>query len=173
MPKKTLFLLRHAKAEKDIEVVDWLRPLKKSGKLAATQMGQWLGEQQLRPDLIISSPAKRAISTAKRVSAALDINPELIRQDERLYNATLPLMQAVLHECSEDLHRIMLVGHNPALEEFLRDIVDQPIEENLDGKLLPKTALAKLELNIPWAQVGSASARLIAITRVKSLAVER
>lgn len=64
---RELWLLRHAKAKRGEGLEDFDRALKKRGKKAAQQVGEWLQQQQLIPDLIISSPAKRAIDTATRV----------------------------------------------------------------------------------------------------------
>lgn len=169
MHQKTLFLLRHAKAEKDIEVVDWLRPLKKRGVRAAKHMGAWLTEHNLQPELIISSPAKRAFSTAKKVCQAMDRSSSDIRQDERIYNATLELLYQVLQECPDSAQSVLIVGHNPSLEEFLKDVSQDEIEEAPDGKLLPTTALAQLEITIPWAEIRTKSASYQGITRIKEI----
>ncbi len=169
MQHKTLFLLRHAKAEQDIEVVDWLRPLKKRGVRAAKHMGAWLTEQNIHPELIISSPAKRALSTAKKVCQAMDRSSSDIRQDERIYNATLELLYQVIQECPASAQSILIVGHNPSLEEFLKDVSQDEIEEAPDGKLLPTTALAQLEITIPWAEIRAKSASYQGITRIKEI----
>lgn len=169
MNHKSLLLLRHAKSDRDIQVVDWLRPLKKRGEKAAKTMGHWMLEQQLQPDLIISSPAKRAISTAKKVCKALLLNTDIIQQDERVYNATTELLLDVLRTCPETAQRVLLVGHNPALEVLLTDLVQESINIPDDGKYLPTTALAQLEFTGTWSELRLKSNKLINITRVKSL----
>ncbi|MFI3136096.1 MAG: histidine phosphatase family protein [Methylococcaceae bacterium] len=169
MEKKSLLLLRHAKSDRNIEVEDWLRPLKKRGVQAAKDMGHWMVEQGLQPDLIISSPAKRAISTAKKVCKAMELDASIIQQDERVYNATVDLLKQVLRECPASAGRVLLVGHNPALEALLTDLVQQPVDVPDDGKLLPTTALAELQFSGAWSELESQSAALVALTRVKTL----
>jgi phosphohistidine phosphatase len=169
---KSLLLLRHAKSDWNIEVADWLRPLKKKGGQAAKTMGHWMLKQHLQPDLIISSPAKRAASTAKKVCKALVLSTDIIQQDERVYNSTVELLMQVLHECPETAKRVLLVGHNPALEALLTDLSRHPLELPEDGKLMPTAALAQLQFVGHWSKLGIHSAELVALTRVKSLPVE-
>ncbi|MEQ1637473.1 MAG: histidine phosphatase family protein [Methylococcales bacterium] len=169
MDTKSLLLLRHAKSVQDIEVDDWLRPLKKKGIQAAKTMGHWMLEQHLQPDLIISSPAKRALSTAKKVCKAMGLDATIIQQDERVYNATVELLTQVLQECPETAERILLVGHNPALEDFLIELTHEPMEIPDDGKIMPTTALAQLQYTGAWSKLASHKASLVRLTRVKTL----
>ncbi len=169
MKNKSILLLRHAKSDRNIEVDDWLRPLKKKGVQAAKDMGHWMLKQRLQPDIIISSPAKRAISTAKKVCKAMALDTGIIQQDERVYNATVDLLKQVLHECPEDIKRVLLVGHNPALEELLTDLVQESVDIPDDGKLMPTTALAQLGFTGSWSELNSHSATLVALTRVKTV----
>lgn len=171
-PIKNVMLLRHAKSDRDIAVEDWLRPLKKRGVQAAKTMGHWMLEQQLQPDLIISSPAKRAISTAKKVCKAMELDSSVIRQDERIYNATVELLKQVLQECPAEVSRVLLVGHNPALEDLLQDLLAQPLDIPNDGKLMPTTSLAQLSFKSSWSGITSHAAELVALTRVRSLLAE-
>lgn len=169
MNNKSLLLLRHAKSDRDVQIADWLRPLKKRGVQAAKTMGHWMLEQQLQPDLIISSPAKRAINTAKKVCKAMSLDTDIIQQDERIYNTTTELLLDVLRACPETAKRVLLVGHNPALEVLLTDLVQQPISIPEDGKYLPTTALAQLEFTGLWSELSLKSNTLVKITRVKML----
>lgn len=130
-------------------------------------MGYWLKEQQLIPDLIICSPAKRAFGTAKRICQTLDLPLALVRQDDRLYNSTVTLLLQVVQECSPDVQNLMLVGHNPAFEEFLQYMLKNPLEEPDTGTLLPKAALAHLQLVGPWAKTVAHSADLVGLTHLK------
>ncbi len=171
MLNKTLLILRHAKSDRNIEVIDFERPLKKRGLRDAKRMGHWLLEQNLRPDSILSSPAARAITTAQKVCKAMALSTQLISTDERIYNANPELLKQILHACSEELQTVLLVGHNPALEELLTDLAIEPLMMPDDGKLLPTTALAELRFSGTWADLASHSAHLTAITRVKTLAL--
>lgn len=126
-------------------------------------------EQQLQPDLIISSPAKRAIKTAKKVCKAMGLDDAIIQQDERVYDATVERLMRVLQECPATAKRVLLVGHNPGLEGLLAALVQKPLAMPEDGKLMPTTALAQLQFKGNWADLDSGKAALIALTRVKSL----
>lgn len=117
---KTLYIVRHAKsswAESDLS--DFERPLNDRGKRDAPRMGKRLKEKDFHPDLILSSPAKRAFSTAKRICKAIDYKKDLIKTDKRLYHADEELIMTVLHEIKQKYQVVMLVGHNPGLTDFV------------------------------------------------------
>ncbi|MDO9215413.1 MAG: histidine phosphatase family protein [Methylococcales bacterium] len=165
---RELWVLRHAKAEQNITIDDFDRALKKRGKQAAQRMGEWLKQQQLIPDLVISSPAKRAITTAKRVLEAMDVSDVTITEDKRVYAEGFERLKTVLAECPAEAQRVLLVGHNPELEDLLVHLVG--IDQLPDSdKLLPTTAFARLEMPDDWTQLSAGSAHLLSITLVKSL----
>lgn len=165
---KELWLLRHAKAKRDDSIEDFDRGLKKRGKLAAFKLGEWLQQQALIPDWVLSSPARRTLSTATRVLDSMEASNLLIHQDQRLYAQGLEALKAVLSECPIETQRVLLVGHNPELEDLLIYLVGA---ENLPEveKLLPTAAFARLVMPYDWTQLIAKSAQLIAITDVKSL----
>jgi phosphohistidine phosphatase len=165
---RELWLLRHAKAKRDDSIEDFDRGLKKRGKLAAFRLGEWLQQQGLIPDWVLSSPARRTLSTATRVIDSMDANNLLINQDQRLYAEGLESLKAVLSECPAEVQRVLLVGHNPELEDLLTYLVGA---ENLPEveKLLPTAAFARLAMPCDWTQLTEKSAQLISITDVKSL----
>lgn len=168
---RELWVLRHAKAEQNITIDDFDRALKKRGKQAAQRMGEWLKQQQLIPDLVISSPAKRAITTAKRVLEAMDVSEVVITEDKRVYAEGFERLKTVLAECPAEAQRVLLVGHNPELEDLLVHLVG--IDQLPDSdKLLPTTAFARLEMPDDWTQLSAGSAQLLSITLVKSLPQE-
>jgi phosphohistidine phosphatase len=168
---RELWLLRHAKAEQNDSIEDFDRALKKRGKQAAQRMGEWLKQQQLIPDLVISSPAKRAIATAKRVLEAMDAPDVTITEDKRVYAEGFERLKTVLAECPVTAQRVLLVGHNPELEDLLIHLVS--VEQLPDSdKLLPTTAFARLAMPDDWTQLSAASAQLLSITLVKSLPQE-
>ena len=165
---RELWVLRHAKAEQNITIDDFDRALKKRGKQSAQRMGEWLKQQQLIPDLVISSPAKRAMTTAKRVLEAMDSSDVTITEDKRVYAEGFEPLKTVLAECPAEAQRVLLVGHNPELEDLLIHLVG--VEQLPDSdKLLPTTAFARLEMPDDWTQLSAGSAHLLSITPVKSL----
>jgi len=164
---RELWLLRHAKAKRDEHGEDFDRALKKSGKQDALKLGEWLKQQLLIPDLIISSPAKRAISTANKVLKAIETDLT-ITEDTRLYAQGFERLKTVLAECPVDAQRVLLVGHNPELEDLLIHLVGLTAIADRN-KLLSTCALARLELPDDWTELNADSAQLIAIIDVQSL----
>jgi phosphohistidine phosphatase len=163
---KELWLLRHAKAKRGEHSEDFDRALKKRGKQDAQKLGEWLKQQQLIPDLIISSPAKRAISTANEVLKTLDADLS-VTEDIRLYAQGFEQLKIVLAECPVEAKRVLLVGHNPELEDLLIYLVGLTAIADRN-KLLPTSALARLDMPDDWTQLSVESAQLIAITDLRS-----
>jgi phosphohistidine phosphatase len=162
---RELWLLRHAKAKRGEQIEDFDRALKKSGKQDALALGEWLKQQLLIPDLIISSPAKRAISTANKVVKAIGVD-FVITEDVRLYAQGFERLKTVLAEAPADAQRVLLVGHNPELEDLLIHLVGLSAISDRN-KLLPTCAFARLDMPDDWTQLDSESAQLIAITDLR------
>ena len=168
---RELWLLRHGKAERYDGSEDYDRRLKKRGKRDAARMGEWLQELGLVPDLVISSPATRAIMTAKIVSDVLDIERKHIKMEKRLYDEGLVRVKSVLAECPANVGCVLLVGHNPEFEELLAYLVNPNELPDVD-KLLPTAALARMVLPDDWKHLEKGSAKLISITCPKALTEE-
>lgn len=147
---KELLLLRHGKSDWDTDTSDFNRPLNKRGKINAQQMGKWLNEQQLLPDLIISSPANRALSTAKIVCETMSIPIHTIKTDDLIYEANLADLRLALLQIPGTVQQLLLVGHNPGLE-YLLSYLTPDISIAADGKLMPTACLAYLQLNSQWS----------------------
>ena len=165
---RELWLLRHGKSNRNLAVDDFDRPLKKRGKRAAQSIGAWLQQQRLIPDWIVSSPAKRAISTAKIVQKAIAEDGLDIMQDKRLYQEGFERLKTVLAECPLETRRVLLVGHNPELEDLLINLVGAANLPDTD-KLLPTAALARLVMPEDWTHLEAGCAKLLSITCAKSL----
>jgi phosphohistidine phosphatase len=117
---KTLYIVRHAKSSWDNpDISDFERPLNDRGKRDAPRMAKRLKEKDFRPDLVISSPAKRAYSTAKRICEILEYAKTNIKTDRRLYHAEEHTMLSVLRETKNKFNTVMMVGHNPGLTDFV------------------------------------------------------
>ena len=113
---KTLMLLRHAKSSWDDETLDdHDRPLNKRGKKIAPKMGEHLRAKGLLPNLIVTSTAKRARSTAKLVAEAGGYRGE-VRRDPALYLAPPDVYVRLASSTDDGIERLMLVGHNPGIE---------------------------------------------------------
>jgi phosphohistidine phosphatase len=116
---KRLILVRHAKSDWSLpDQADWDRPLNARGQHDAPEMARRLRARRLRPDLILTSPAVRALSTATIMARELRVAPSLLRPEERLYLAAPDDMLAVLRELGGASRRLMVVGHNPGITEF-------------------------------------------------------
>ncbi len=166
---RELLILRHGKSDWNVEVDDYHRPLKDRGKRDAQRIGVWLRQQGLVPDHVVSSPAERAIVTAEKVCKAMGLAAGTIMQEQRIYAAGLETLLAVVRELPGKAQRVLLVGHNPGLEELLTWLVRDEVGIPPDGKLLPTATLARLAPKGDWAAGGEGSARLISITRPGTL----
>ena len=113
MPEKILYIVRHAKSSwKDTSLEDIDRPLNKRGKRNAPFMANILLEKGIHPELILSSPAKRARLTAEALHTAL--GGELVLESA-LYQASLSTLKIHLKKAFEVHDSVMLVGHDPSI----------------------------------------------------------
>jgi len=165
MPRE-LLILRHAKSDWGTEAArDFARPLAKRGKKDAPRVGEWLYREGMVPDAVISSPAERARQTALAVCKSMDLKKKKILWEEDVYAAGLDELLAVLARCPADASTVLLVGHNPGLEDLLRFLAGEEVEEPADGKLLPTATLARLEMPKDWKSLATGCAQLVSITR--------
>jgi phosphohistidine phosphatase len=148
---KTLLLLRHAKSSWDQpEIQDHSRPLNKRGKHDAPLVGKLLREQGLVPDLIISSTARRAEDTARLVAEACGYEGE-VETCQELYLSDPTCYMDILHNLPDAVSCVLMVGHNPDLQELLSLLADY--EEPF-----PTAALAQVELPISsWQSLNEAT----------------
>lgn len=116
---KALTLVRHAKSSwSDATLGDRKRPLNKRGKHDAPIMGRRIAAHGIRPSLIVSSPAKRAWTTAKIIATEISYPLEFLQREDSLYLASLDDFLDVLVAQDSDFNSIMLVGHNPGMTDF-------------------------------------------------------
>jgi phosphohistidine phosphatase len=138
---KTLYVVRHAKSSwDDPDRSDFDRPLNDRGKRDAPRMGKRLKEKDVHPDLMFSSPAKRALSTCKLISKVLDYPKSKIKEEQKLYHASdddiLSSVQAL-----NDKHDVVMVLNSLMSEE-----------KNIDN--IPTAGVVAFELNISsWRQL--------------------
>ena len=146
---KTLFLIRHAKSSWDDPAVpDQERPLNDRGRRDAPMMGERLAKRDVKPDLILSSPALRALTTAEIIAKKLDYKRKDIVVDDRLYAVGVDDLLAVIHELRDKLKRVMLFGHNPELAELAHRLSGEITE-------LPTCAVAEFTFDVKsWSRIG-------------------
>jgi len=158
---KQIMILRHAKAETDSPAGDFHRALNETGRQQAVNLGQALLELKLIPQSIYSSTAKRALQTAEIVCEQLSIDGHGISPREALYLADTDTFLSLFHTLNERISRVLIVGHNPALEDLvdalsLTDFIsDQP-----NGKRLLPASLVLLEFDGKWAELKADSCEL-------------
>jgi phosphohistidine phosphatase len=160
---KTLFLLRHAKSSwADEDLADIERPLKERGRKAAATIGRFLRKERVNPDLVLSSCAVRARETIDIVLKAAKLRTE-IRYDERIYEASPLRLLEVILQIDSDRKSVLLVGHNPGMEELL-----QLLTGNVEH--MPTAALAKIALKTSkWSGVGARKGTLEWFVKPKEL----
>ena len=113
---KTLPLIRHAKSSRDdVSLADQERPLNSRGRRDAPRMGERLAKRGVKPDLILSSPAARALETAEIIADKLDYKRTNIVVEGRLYTGDADELLAVIHLLGDTLQCVVLIGHNPEL----------------------------------------------------------
>ncbi len=162
---KTLLLMRHAKSSwKDDTLDDHDRPLNKRGKKDAPRMGQLLRDEVLVPDFVLASTARRARKTADHVALASGFRGEM-RITSTLYEAGAEQIAAAISETPESFGLVLLIGHNPGLEELLEIWTH-------DYRPMPTAAIAKLEIDIStWQELSlTTSVKLIQIWQPRELA---
>ena len=117
--QRRLILLRHGHAEEGRD--DFARRLTDAGRRAARQAGQALVHARFQPELVLSSPAPRALETAQLVAQECGYAPAP-RADQTLYLGEARAYLAVLHALPGTVSRVLLVGHNPTLSDLARQL---------------------------------------------------
>jgi phosphohistidine phosphatase len=161
---KILLILRHAKSSwKRTELPDFDRPLNKRGKSDAPRMGELLRQMDLLPDLILSSSAQRARQTTQAVVDASGYGGE-VRWLDSLYAAPPESYLEALRGLDDSLQRVMVVGHNPGLEELLEELTGA-------SETLPTAALVQVMLPIQsWSELDEdVSGELVQIWQPRQL----
>jgi len=151
---KYLSLLRHAKSSwGEPGLDDFDRPLNERGQREAPVVAEWIADQGLtqpagRPTLILSSPACRAITTAAAAADALELSAAQIQTDQRAYLAAPNDWLDLLAKQSDDINHLLIVGHNPGLEDLLFNLAGAVVTQ------LPTAAFVTLELPLSqWANI--------------------
>lgn len=158
-----VMLLRHAKsAWEDAATADRARPLNRRGERAAAAIGRAIGDLQLIPDLILVSPARRAMQT---LAALAPLSPETrIETQEALYLADAKTLLHILRELPERVGSALLIGHNPGLHE-LAVLLTDAAEKTPDARRLmqsfPTAALAEFAQARSWRDLGPRTATLV------------
>jgi phosphohistidine phosphatase len=150
---KTLVLVRHAEAAPGgATLPDSDRPLNERGLREVAAMGQRLAQREVKPDLLLASPATRALNTAEHLAQALGIKHKDIVVNDRLYNASASELLGVIAELGDAPKCVMLVAHNPGLAELAHGFASEIIH-------MPTCAVAELVFAaVSWVDIGDVKA---------------
>lgn len=157
---RKLTLLRHAKSSwVDPAKADFDRPLAPKGRRAALKIGAFIEKHQLAPDLILCSPAQRTRETLARIAPFMNQNTD-IQMERSIYSAgTGDGLVAYLKGLAIDVEHIMIIGHNPTMQQLALDLSDArscSAYSKMEKKY-PTAALAHIEFGIPhWHELSGA-----------------
>ena len=170
---KILGLFRHAKSDwQDPRARDFDRPLTERGRKGAAVMGRHVRDHGVRWDKIISSPAIRCAETIEIACEAAG-RPVAVNWDRRIYLASSATLADLLRETEGDPKSVMMVGHNPGLEDLIFDLVpddgSSPLRDVVEVKF-PTASFAVLELAVDkWSDLKDNCGRLVHLTRPRDL----
>ncbi len=172
---KRLGLLRHAKSEDELSSgYDFDRELSAKGRRAAEAMGRFIGTKVAPFERVLASPARRVQETLNIALDAMGKAAPVDRtEDRRLYLATSDSIDEVVAELGGDVANLLVVAHNPGLEDVVLDHVaddgQSPLRDIVAQKY-PTGAFAVLEFDIDdWKDIDGARARLVCLTRPRDL----
>ena len=150
----TILFMRHAKSSwKNLALRDFDRPLNKRGKNDVPMMGKRLDARGYRADSIISSPAMRAISTAKGLAKEIGYKTRII-EEKQLYMAEVEDYLQVINSLDEKEKAVMIVSHNPGTEEIIEYLASQDF-------FIPTAAYVLLEFKGKWKEIGQGSCKVL------------
>ena len=146
---KHLLLVRHAKSSwDDPEQRDFDRPLNERGKRNASEMGKRLLERHWKTDMLISSPAKRAIKTARLLARETGYDEDAIVQEMSIYEASIDDLKYIVKVMDERVNNVMLVGHNPGMSQLAMLLTGN------HGLQLPTCGMVAISLRIKhWKEL--------------------
>lgn len=157
-PMKTLYIVRHAKSSwDDLSVSDHDRKLLPVGKKRTKTVAAWLKEHDVIPDKIISSTAVRAYETARLIAKGLGFPEEEIEKERKLYGADSEDVFEVLYSLSDNVKRVMVVGHNPCFT----DLVNLFLDTGRQTDNLPTSGVAAVRFETKkWKEIDLAKHRI-------------
>lgn len=169
---KQLILLRHAKSNWDDPLLaDFDRPLAKRGRKAGKRIAAWLKKHEIRPDLVLCSPALRARETLALIAEAIGDKASVV-YDKDIYLAEVEDLLTRIRHVDNAAACVMVIGHNPGMQDFAVALVRPRAKKNrakLAAKF-PTATLACFKLPIAtWANLQPAQAVLTKFVRPADL----
>lgn len=162
---RELTLIRHAKSDWNHPLLaDADRPLNQRGERDAPFMGSFLAGEGLAPDALVTSPARRAIQTARLIAPALGVKAKEILQDPQVYHADVADILAVIQRFKVAWHSVVLVGHNPGLLDTAEALCETEIDR------LPTCGVIRIRFDeTTWANIRAGQGQLIGTLFPKEL----
>lgn len=155
---RILTLVRHAKSSRDYpELSDFERPLHTRGRKDAPLVAARLRKADIKPDLLISSPATRAITTARLFAEELNLHQNEIALNPHIYEASAWTLLHIVRTLHPDHSDVMLFGHNPGLSNFAHDLVNK-----CEFDELPTCGVVRIELPAKvWSLIQPGSGKVL------------
>ena len=142
MNRKLMFM-RHGKSDWDAaSKSDFDRPLNSRGKRDVPELAAWMKNKKIIPGLILSSTAKRAEQTTKLLTRALKIRARSVEYLDSLYDSGLSSYLYAIEEHLDFKGNILVVGHNPIMDQIVSYLSTESPPETIKGKLMTTSALA-------------------------------
>ena len=160
---KRLVLLRHAKSDYPLGVSDHDRPLAARGNREAPAAGAWLREHDVVPDYIVLSDAQRTRATCAWVISELGEKAPTPYMDSRIYGASSTRLCSIINETPETVTTLMVIGHQPVLQELAMRLASADSEEEVVYELAmnyPTLGLTVLQTEKPWAEIDGRDMRV-------------
>ncbi len=153
---KTLLIVRHAKSNwNEPDVSDFDRPLNKRGNRDAPFMGKLIMEKAGKPDLIYSSPAERAITTARFFALAMDYDSKDISQQKVIYEHGANAILRMMGKTPDNNNLVMVVGHNPDITYLANYLCDGSLDS------LPTCSVACIDFDFDkWDMIAEKPGKL-------------
>jgi phosphohistidine phosphatase len=132
-------------------------------------MAKHLGRKRITPELVLCSPSTRTRQTLARIAPGLGKDVD-VRIEPELYAASAPDLLEVLHAVPDEVESVMLIGHNPGIQDLALSLARGGSEVARARRKFPTAALATLELNGGWRELEPGSAELVSFVKPKELA---
>ena len=155
---KNLFLIRHAHAESNNEIEDFDRKLTPRGLVDATEVSQRLlqhSRNTVFPELILSSPATRALNTAKLFAENLSMSFNKIQPENTIYEASMNTLLSLINHIDNKYSTVALFGHNPGISDLLNYLSHDSFG------IMPTAGVVQLQFEIKnWNMISEGSGRI-------------
>lgn len=148
---KTLYFIRHAKSSWDFpQLADDERPLTEKGIKRTKKLGSYLGNNEILPELIISSYANRAFHTAQIIAKKIGFPEKDIKIDRSIYSSSIDNIFSIIFGISDNYNSVMLFGHNPTFTNLANYFIENKIEN------LPTSGFVSIEFETEnWNEIAN------------------